>query len=240
MNYGFAVVTSLTNAQAYKQFDSYNDGNVASSQGGDCAGDAAVPGADLRRPDIPPQIDSQYPPDNTNFPDADPGAARDRGRPGQLAGPVPGVRLHGLQLRRQPRSPPRASIASDDWTVPRPRDLSWGQTYYWTVQAYDGEEYSATPPVGLLHHAGAAAAGHLAAVAEPGRARLQPADRELDHVGDRRAGGHRRPGAGDHPRLQQRGSAAVSGAFGAGWSSVLDMKVSAGEYSSAGGRRRRW
>ncbi len=31
-NYGFAVVTSLTNSQQYKQFDSYNDGNVASSQ----------------------------------------------------------------------------------------------------------------------------------------------------------------------------------------------------------------
>ena len=38
-NDGFAVVTSLTNAPAYKQFDSYNDGNVASSQGGNCVGD---------------------------------------------------------------------------------------------------------------------------------------------------------------------------------------------------------
>jgi hypothetical protein len=36
-NYGFAVVASLTSAPDYMQFDSYNDGAVASSQGGVCA-----------------------------------------------------------------------------------------------------------------------------------------------------------------------------------------------------------
>lgn len=37
-------------------------------------------------------------------------------------------------------------ISSGDWTVPS-GDLSWGQTYYWTVQDYDGLDYSAAPPV---------------------------------------------------------------------------------------------
>ena len=26
-----------------------------------------------------------------------------------------------------------------------PADLAWGQTYYWTVQAYDGDRYSPAP-----------------------------------------------------------------------------------------------
>lgn len=30
------------------------------------------------------------------------------------------------------------------WTVPS-GDLSWGDSYYWTVQAYDGTNYSTGP-----------------------------------------------------------------------------------------------
>ena len=38
-NDGFALVTSLSDPAMWKQFDSYNDSNVASSQGSDCTGD---------------------------------------------------------------------------------------------------------------------------------------------------------------------------------------------------------
>ncbi len=34
-------------------------------------------------------------------------------------------------------------ISSGDWTVPA-GDLAWGQTYTWSVQAYDGDLYSPT------------------------------------------------------------------------------------------------
>ena len=89
MNDGFAVVTSLTNSAAYKQFDSYNDGNVASTQGGGCVGDCR-PYLELTYgPDVAPQIDSQFPPDNTNVTTLTPELLATGARPGQLAGPVP-------------------------------------------------------------------------------------------------------------------------------------------------------
>jgi hypothetical protein len=36
-------------------------------------------------------------------------------------------------------------VANGDWSVPA-GDLTWSQTYYWTVEAYDGQVYSPEPP----------------------------------------------------------------------------------------------
>ena len=53
---------------AYKEFDSFSDSNVASSQGGDCTGNCQ-PYLELTySSDVPPQINSQFPPDNANSP----------------------------------------------------------------------------------------------------------------------------------------------------------------------------
>ena len=123
-----------------KQFDSYNDSNVATSQGGDCTGDCQpflqltyTTGAS----DVAPQVNSQYPPNNYNSPTLTPeliASATDTdswpdARCSTSSRVYNSVGHPGGHLRR--RSP------SGDWTVPA-GDLAWGQTYYWTVQAYDG------------------------------------------------------------------------------------------------------
>ena len=67
-NYGFAVVASLTASAAYKLFDSYNDSNVASSQGGNCTGNCQPYLQLTYNADVAPQVNSMFPPDNTNVP----------------------------------------------------------------------------------------------------------------------------------------------------------------------------
>ncbi len=75
-NYGFAVAPSLTDEQMWKQFDSANDGDITSSEGGNCVGNCEPYLSLTYTADTPPQIDHQYPPNNYNSADADAGADR--------------------------------------------------------------------------------------------------------------------------------------------------------------------
>ena len=69
----------------YKQFDSYNDSNVTRSQGGDCTGDCRPYLQLTYTGDVPPQVSSQYPPNNYNSPTLTPELIASGSRPGPLA-----------------------------------------------------------------------------------------------------------------------------------------------------------
>ncbi len=232
-NFGFAVVTSLTSAQQYMQFDSYNDGNVTSSQGGDYTGDAR-PYLSLTysttASDTQPQVNSQYPPNNSNAPTLTPeliasGSDVDKWPFASLEYKFALFNSSGTQIGGTP-----SPIAADDWTVPA-GDLSWGQTYYWTVQAYDGDLYSPatqpcyfTPavPQPLVTSQLSQNPSGPGFNPQTGNWTTSATDAQVSTVGPALA--ITRDYNSDDPR--------VSGAFGAGWSSVLDMKVTAGQYSA--------
>jgi Domain of unknown function (DUF6531) len=233
VNDGFAVVTSLTNSAAYKQFDSYNDGNVASTQGGGCVGDCR-PYLELTYgPDVAPQIDSQFPPDNTNVTTLTPELLATGADPDSW--PDPSLEYDfivdnsaGAQVATS------GNIASNDWTVPASAGLTWGQTYSWTVQAYDGEDYSPDPqsdyftttvPQPLVTSQLSLNPAGPGFNPQSGNWTTSATDAQVPTVGP----------ALEITRDYNSADPRLSGAFGAGWSSVLDMKVSAGEYNSAGG-----
>ena len=140
-NSGFAVLTSLTNSQQYMQFDSYNDGSVSTSQGGNCSGDCR-PYLSLTytttASDVAPQVNSQYPPNNFNVPTLTPdliasGSDADNWPFASVQYKFALFNSAGTQIDGTP-----SPVSSGDWTVPA-GDLAWGQTYHWTVQAYDGD-----------------------------------------------------------------------------------------------------
>ena len=145
-NYGFAVVTSLTSAQDFMQFDSYNDGTVASSQGDDCVGDCR-PYLQLtyttNTADVAPQINSQFPPNNTNVPTLTPELLASGADPD--AWPFPSLEYDFSVYDSKGLVVSSNKIASNDWIVPASAKLQWGTTYYWTVTAYDGEDSSPNP-----------------------------------------------------------------------------------------------
>ena len=232
-NDGFAVVTSLTSAPAYKQFDSYNDSNVASSQGGNCTGNCQPYLQLTYNADVAPQINSMFPPDNTNVTTLTPELLAIGADPDSW--PNPSLEYDfivddsaGAQVATS------GSIASNDWTVPASAGLSWGQTYSWTVQAYDGEDYSPDPqpdfftttvPQPLVTSQLSLNPAGPGFNPQTGNWTTSATDAQVPTVGP----------ALEITRDYNSADPRLSGAFGAGWSSVLDMKVSAGEYNSAGG-----
>ena len=114
-------------------------------------------------------------------------------------------------------------IAAGDWTVPA-GDLTWSQTYYWTVEAYDGTVYSPSPAWSALSTAvpqplitstlsqNASGNGYDPAsgnyTTESTDASVSTAGPSLDVTRDYNSRDWR-PG----------------GAFGSGWSSVLDAQA---------------
>ena len=115
--------------------------------------------------------------------------------------------------------------SATDWTVPSGK-LTWGQTYYWTVQDSDGVDtsssgttnYFATPVPQPLVTSGLSqnqeGPGYDAG---SGDYTTSSTDAQVPTVGP--ALEITRDYNSQDPRL--------TGAFGAGWSSVLDMKVGA-------------
>ncbi|HEY5246689.1 MAG TPA: DUF6531 domain-containing protein, partial [Acidimicrobiales bacterium] len=234
-NDGFAVVTSLTSAPDYMQFDSYNDGAVASSQGGVCTGDCR-PYLDLtyttNAADVAPQINSQFPPSNTNVPTLTPELLASGSDPD--AWPFPSLEYDFTVYDSTGEVATSNNIASNDWTVPASADLQWGQTYYWTVRAYDGEDSSPNPqqdyftttvPQPLITSQLSLNPTGPGFNPQTGNWTTSATDAQVSTVGP----------ALEITRDYNSSDPRLSGAFGAGWSSVLDMKVSAGEYTSAGG-----
>ncbi len=234
-NWGFAVVTSQSNANYWKYFDTYNDGSVAGTQGGDCVGDCR-PYLQLTysttASDIPPQVNSQYPANNYNSPTLTPelmasGSDADNWPFSALQYNFSVYNSSGTQLANS------GNIATPDWTVPAGL-LSWGQTYGWTVQAYDGASYSAPPP---------AANSFSTPVPQPlvtSQLAQNPAGPGFNpQTGNWTTSATDAQVATAGPALEivrdyNSADPRLSGAFGAGWSSVLDMKVSPGESGGAG------
>jgi YD repeat-containing protein len=229
-DYGFAVAPSLTDNQMWKQFDSANDGDISSSDGGDCTKDCEPYLEITYTADVAPQINSQYPPDNYNSSTLTPeliasGTDADDW-PDALEYDFTVFNSSGTQVATS------GDISSDDWTVPS-GDLSWGETYYWTVTDFDGIDtsttattsYFSTPvPQPLITSGLSQNDSDEGFDASSGDWTTSATDAQIDTVGPSLE--ITRDYNSEDPRS--------SGAFGAGWSSVLDMKVSPGQNSSSG------
>ena len=126
-NNGLAVYAATTGTDSWKQFDSINTVNPPYL-------------ALTYTPDLPPQIDSQYPPDNYNSPTLTPELIASGTDPDNW--PVSPVKyVFTVYTSAGTQVATSGLISAGDWTVPA-GDLSWGQTYHWTVQDYDGFSYS--------------------------------------------------------------------------------------------------
>ena len=227
-NYGFAVAPSLTDQQAFQVFDSSAASNLSSSQGGDCTGYCNPSLEVTYSTGAPPEVTSQYPPDNYNSPVLTPELIAS----GQDA---QSLTLHyrftvynasGTQVASS------GSLSSGDWTVPA-GDLAWGQTYYWTVQATDSlgsspspqENYFSTPvPQPLVTSELSQNASGAGFDPQSGNWTTSATDAQVSTVGP----------ALEVTRDYNSQNPQLSGAFGAGWSSVLDMKVTPGEVGASG------
>jgi len=230
-NDGFAVAPSLTDEQMWKQFDSANDGNILSSQGGNCTGNCEPYLQLTYSADTPPQIDSQYPPDNYNSPTLTPelmatGHDTDSWPNSSVQYTFTVYNSAGTVVASANK------ISAGDWTVPAGA-LSWGQTYYWTVQDYDGLDYSpaatvsyfSTPvPQPLITSQLSQNSTAPGFNSQTGDWTTSATDASVATAGP--ALEITRDYNSEDPRL--------SGAFGGGWSSVLDMKASPGQGNSSG------
>lgn len=207
-NYGLALTASESDSRFWKLFDSDNT--------------AHQPVLNLTyTPDIPPQVDSQYPPDNYSTPTLTP----ELSAYGHDADQFPAAPKYAFTVFNSSQTVVASSglIASNRWVVPA-GSLTWGQSYAWTVQTYDGYSYSADPQVYELD---------------------TPVPQPLITSGlSQNTGGHGfEPNAGDYTAQQTDAQIATVGppltiersynsldprltdGFGAGWSSVVDMRA---------------
>ena len=216
-NYGFEVGASYTDSYAYKKFDSLNTYQAPY---------VSVTYTD----DVPPQIDSQYPPDNYNATTLTPELLASGSDPDNWPNPVKyDFAVYNSSGTKVVDS---GLVSSGDWNVPR-GDLSWGQTYYWTVQDYDGVDYSATPKVNYFATPvpqPLITSGLSQNTSGPG---FEPAtgnyttsatDAQVSTAGPALSV------VRDYNSLDPRSD----GAFGAGWSSILDMEAAPGQVDSSG------
>ena len=232
-NEGFAVVTSLTDAQAFKQFDSAADSNVTSAQGGQFTGDLRPYLSVTFTADVPPQVNSQFPPDNYNSPTLTPELIASASDPDSFPDASPQY-LFSVYDSSQTliASSGTTPISSAHWTVPAGH-LQWGKTYFWSVMAYDGTDYSANPVVSEL----------TTSVPQPlitSQLSQNPAGPGFGpQTGNWTTSATDAQVATAGPALEitrdyNSTDPRASGAFGAGWSSVLDMKVTSGQDGGSG------
>jgi hypothetical protein len=221
---GIALTNSTTDNNQWKQFDSYNTSNA--------------PYLSLTyTADVPPQIDTQYPPDNYNTTSLTPELLASGHDPDNWPNPIKYVFTVYSSAGKQIAS--SGLISAGAWTVPK-GDLSWAQTYYWTVQDYDGLDYSATPVIsyfgtpvpqplitsGLSQNNSASQSGGSGPGfdAASGNYTTSATDAQVAAAGPSLSVER------DYNSLDPR----VSGALGAGWSSILDMRAAPGLTDSSG------
>ena len=175
-----------------------------------------------------PQIDGQYPPDNANVTSLVPeliAAGHDPdGDSVQYKFTI--YSSSGTQLATS------GLISAGNWTVPSGK-LAWNQSYFWTVQDYDGTYYSATPaatflstpvPQPLITSSLSQNTGGQGFSPQAGNYTTAATDAQVDTVGPALSVER------DYNSLDPR----TSGAFGAAWSSVLDAKVAPGLNDASG------
>jgi RHS repeat-associated protein len=205
---GLAVWASDSDSLQWKRFDADNSPNA--------------PYLELNyTPDLPPQIDSQYPPDNYNSPALTPELIASGHDPDNWPSPI----KYNFTVYSSSGSAVASSgnISASDWVVPAGK-LSWSQTYYWSVQAYDGYDYSA-----------AVTANYFSTVVPQPLITSSLAQNTGGHGFDQSIGNYTT--SATDANVQTAGPSLsvdraynsldprVSGAFGAGWSSVYDMKA---------------
>ncbi len=240
-NLGIALkAPDPSNSNEWKKFDGTADGH------------AYTPFLSLTyAPDVAPQINGVYPQDNYNATSLVPELQASGGDPDSWPDPPryyfaiynsAGTLIANSTMSRTAGSLPgpvpscsASSYASwlqqPDWTPPQ-HELQWGQTYYW--QAYDCD--------GLEIGSPSTASYFTTQVPQPtvGQATQNSGSQGV------------RPGGSDYttsvtdanvstvgPSLSivrdyDSANFAVTGAFGAGWSSILDMKVVPGQKDTAG------
>ena len=213
---GLALTASSTDNTQWKRFDSDNSPNP--------------PYLVLNyTPDVPPQIDGQYPPNNYGAPTLTPellASGHDPDNwPSALMYDFTVYSASGTKLADS------GQVSSPDWVVPS-GVLSWSTGYYWTVQDFDGYGWSALAPTnfftttvpqplitsGLSQNADAH--GFDPSI---GNYTTSATDASVSGVGPALSV------ARDYNSLDPRSSEAL----GAGWSSMLDGK--AAEVADASG-----
>lgn len=123
------------------------------------------------------------------------------------------------------------TVSTSDWTVPA-GTLAWGQTYYWTVLVSEsgtvsqGQVFALSAPVPqpLIYSGLAQNSNGPGYDPQNGNFTNQATDANVAVVGP----------ALSVQRSYNSADPRQSGAFGAGWSSVLDMEVSPGQPAGNG------
>ncbi len=209
-NYGLAVTASQTDSMQWKRFTSRNH---------TCCGPYL---SVTYTPNVAPQVDAQYPPSwyaattltpellvSAHDPDAWPTPLR--------------YRFVVFNSTGTAVVADSGAISARNWVVPASANLRWGETYLWTVTASDGSAASAsqklnvltTPVPQPLVTSSLAQNGGLGFDANVGNYTTAATDAVVNTVGPELT--VRRMYNSLDPR--------VDAAFGAGWSSVLDMRA---------------
>ncbi|HUN30603.1 MAG TPA: LamG-like jellyroll fold domain-containing protein [Trebonia sp.] len=186
----------------------------------------------------PPQVNSQWPPDGYNAPSLTPELVAT----GQtFNGSTPQYQFTIYDSTGTWLTATKWQSA-DDWVVPA-GTLTWGQTYYWTVQVFDSTDTgSATPPMYALSTPvpqplvsenlaqDGAGTGDGSNSTGPGydgqngNFTTQATDASVNVVGP----------ALSVQRTYNSLNGTASGAFGTGWTSVFDMSIRPGRLNSDG------
>src|SRR5580658_754242 len=227
-NYGLSLrADSETTDDQWKQFDGYyNSPNI--------------PYLELTyAADVAPQINATYPQNNYNESSLEPELLASGNDPDNWPDPLTyQIVVENSSGTRVAVSTPGGYntsgsgwISDPDWTVPG-NDLQWGQTYSWYVQDFDGLEFGTSavsvfstqvpqPDVSGGQNEGAQGIS-------PGSSSYTTSvtDADVSTVGP----------ALSIERDYDSQDAGVIGAFGAGWSSLLDMKVTPWQQADYSGK----
>ena len=212
---GLAVYAATTDADHWKQFGSFNDPGYTPYLSLTYTGNVA------------PQITQQYPLNNaseqTTTPELTAAATDDSTTALKydfLVYNTAGTKVADSGL-----------VTSGSWTVPA-GDLTWGQTYYWTVQADDGSLYSAAPaweamsidvPQPVITSSLSQNSSDQGFDPSIGNYTTSDTDADISTVGP----------ALEVDRDYNSRDPRWTGAFGAGWSSIFDAKATE-QYNAAG------
>ncbi len=213
---GLVVTAATTGDLSWKRFDSDNTSNPPYL-------------ALTYTPDVPPQVNSQYPPGNYQSPTLTPELIASGSDPDSWPSPI--KYDFSVYTSAGALVTTSGNIATGDWVVPAGK-LSWAQPYYWTVQVYDGFDWSAAVnasyfatqvPQPILTSTLAQNTGGHGFDPAVGNYTTTATDANVQTAGPTLAVTR------DYNSLDPR----TSGAFGAGWSSLYDMKAT--EVTNASG-----
>jgi RHS repeat-associated protein len=226
VQYGLALSSSVTDDNQWKEFDSFNTPDA--------------PYLSLTyTPLTAPQVTAQYPPANYNSPSVTPVLMASGTEPAGVTAPLKYqftvYNAAGTQLNTS------GYISASQWAVPwvpksnsaYTKDLFWGQTYYWTVQAYNGTTYSPASPPSYF------------STQVPQPVLTSDLSQNTDGPGFNAADGDYATSVTDAQvstvgpalsieRYYNSRDPRSSGAFGAGWSSILDMGAVNGQVDTSG------